>query len=110
MTEARKQQERIKEALKAHFGDVVTVEWDISKNATDLFTANGGLYAPRVDVAVGPTNSTPGNRRQQISAYWQQNAPASLKDKFGGLLENPNPRCVLAIEVVYSGSSKHLLG
>lgn len=62
-------------------------------------------YAPRVDIAVGPFNTTPGRgkfRRSQICK--------PMRPWFEELASNPNPRCLIAIEVVFSGSAKHLLG
>jgi len=45
--------------LKRHFADV-RLEWSVVKDATDALAADISRYAPRVDVAVGPFNTTPG--------------------------------------------------
>jgi hypothetical protein len=36
--------------------------------------------------------------------------PEALRELFDGRPSNPNPRCLLAVEVCYSGSSKHIMG
>jgi hypothetical protein len=64
------------------------------------------VYAPRVDVAVGPFNLTPG-RDAAISA---ELLPEKFRAVFGDRPPNPNPRCLIAIEVCYNGSSKHMMG
>ena len=63
----------------------------------------------RVDVAVGPFSVVPG-KNHEIEQVFCKKAPGKLKRVTEGLGKNRNPRCSLAIEVVFSGSSKHILG
>lgn len=86
--------------LKRHFADV-RLEWSVVKDASDALAADIHRYAPRVDIAVGPFNTTPG-RDPRICA--RHLAPKRLRTLFDDRPPNPNPRCLLAIEVVYSGS------
>jgi hypothetical protein len=91
--------------LRAHFADV-RLEWSVVKDATDALARDIKRYAPRVDIAVGPFNTTPGPDPRISEAL----VPDQLRALFNDRPPNPNPRCLLAIEVVYSGSSKHILG
>lgn len=102
-------QKNIKKILTPHFGDSVVVEWSVSKGASDGFSTNRFRYAPRVDVAVKPFVSL-GNHLEEILGIWENKSPKKLSKRLSNLRENRNPRCVLAIEVVFSGSSKHILG
>ncbi len=91
--------------LRRHFGDV-RLEWSISSDATDALARDPTIYAPRVDVAVGPFNVSHGfdpTIREDL-------LPRSLLELFDQRPSNPNPRCLLAIEVCFSGSSKHIMG
>jgi hypothetical protein len=92
-------------ALAERFQDV-RVEWSVVTAARDAFTADVRRYAPRVDVAVGPFNRTPGPDDRLMPDLLPDEIRALLAD----LPRNPNPRCLLAIEIVFSGSSKHILG
>jgi hypothetical protein len=76
------------------------------KAATDALQRDIHRYAPRVDIAVGPFNITPG----PDSEIGERLLPRSLRQLFSDQPPNPNPRCLLAIEVVFSGSSKHIMG
>lgn len=107
---AKNVQKNLKEGLSRYFGEAVTTEWPIYKSATDIFSHDSKRYSPRVDVAVQTTGITSGNHFVKISNFWNQHAPKSLKNLFRGYDKNMNPRCALAIEVVHSGSSKHILG
>ncbi len=99
--------QRLAEArLKRHFADVQT-EWSIGKDANDAFMRDVNRYAPRVDIAVGPFNTTRGKDSKITKSLL---VPDKLRDLFKDLPPNKNPRCLLAIEVIYSGSSKHVLG
>jgi hypothetical protein len=91
--------------LKRHFADV-RLEWSIARGATDALAQDVAVYAPRVDVAIGPFNMTPGRDPAIDDAL----LPVRLRELFDGRPSNPNPRCLLAIEVCYSGSSKHIMG
>jgi hypothetical protein len=71
-----------------------------------VLSANVRVYAPRVDIAVGPFKIARG-RDDRITAAL---LPERLQSLLVQLRPNPNPRCLLAIEVVYSGSSKHIMG
>lgn len=96
----------IKRLLGRYFKDV-HIEWSAAKNATDSLIRDPERYTPRTDIAVGPFNVDPG-RGGEISA--DLISSKSLHEALSPLIANKNPRCLLAIEVVYSGSSKHLLG
>lgn len=105
-------QNKIVERLSRHFSGVVK-EWDVTKDATDAFSEP--VYGPRLDVAVGPFNITEEDKVEKVNEIvmmFSENAPQRLKDIIASrnLHQNNNPRCTLAIEVVYSGSSKHILG
>jgi hypothetical protein len=91
--------------LKRQFDDV-RVEWSVVKGATDTLQRDIQRYAPRVDIAIGPFNTNRG-RTPEIDARL---LPRRLRQLFRDLPPNPNPRCLLAIEVVFSGSSKHIMG
>ena len=92
-------------ALGRYFAEV-ELEWPVVRDASDAFTVDLNRYAPRVDIAVGPFNTTPGPDRRICEAL----LPARLQAVFTGRDPNPNPRCLLAIEVIFSGTSKHIMG
>lgn len=94
-----------REALGRFFDDV-RVEWSVVRDATDALAADEARYAPRTDIAVGPFNTTPGPDRRLTAGL----LPDRFKELFDDCQQNPNPRCLLAIEVVFSGSSKHIMG
>ena len=93
-----------KTLLDQHFTEV-TSEWRSASGATDVFSADVRRYAPRVDLAVGPYNTSNGRVRMSLDML-----PNSMHPWFEDLATNENPRCLLAIEIVYSGSAKHMLG
>jgi hypothetical protein len=115
---ARGCQQRIHASLARIFGESeVKSEWSVRREAVDAFT-NIGLYAPRLDIAVGPFNVTRENAvedARRIVSFEQHPLIAVLK-RFGseqheGLFySNPNPRCLIAIEIEFYTSSKHILG
>jgi hypothetical protein len=107
---ARKLQLQIRQRLESHFGNQVIVEWPITKDATDQFIYSELRYSPRVDVAVYPFGIQQGNQYQAIYNFWVKHAPRKLQSLFKKKFRNENPRCALAIEVVFNGSSKHILG
>jgi len=102
------------EKLRDHFSEVEK-EWRITKDSTDLLAVNADVYAPRLDVAVGPFNVREEDKVEMvdtIKATFTEEAPQELKNivESESLRQNRNPRCTIAIEIVYSGSSKHILG
>jgi hypothetical protein len=92
-------------ALKRYFADV-RLEWSVVKDATDALAADLNRYAPRVDIAVGPFNTTPGPDTNICETL----LPSQLRELFADRPPNRNPRCLLAIEVIFSGTSKHIMG
>lgn len=114
MSQADPIQTRIAEKLSEHFSEVEK-EWRITKNATDSFSINIDVYAPRLDVAVGPFNTDEPHKEEnveKIQKTFSQKATKELKNivELKRLEQNQNPRCMLAIEVAFSGSEKHFLG
>lgn len=95
----------VRPLLQRHFDDV-RLEWSVTSNATDALQRDPRRYAPRVDIAIGPFNTAPG----RDAGLSEELLPACLRPLFQGLPPNRNPRCLLAIEVIYSGSSKHMMG
>jgi hypothetical protein len=96
-------------------GQIVS-EWNIRKDATDAFQDTGS-YAPRLDVAIGPFNLSFQNREKHAVRIQTFDHPLieNLKrvisqQNYGGIYFNPNPRCLVAIEVEHRTSSKHILG
>ena len=103
-------QERVTEILGRVFGNQTVIpEWSVAKDAADMFHGRG-TYAPRLDIAVGPFNITP-NVEDNLRAI-DSRAEHPLIRQMRTRIEspNPNPRCLLAIEIEFSGSSKHILG
>lgn len=90
--------------LQPHY-ETVQLEWFSSSGGTDALRPEMHRYAPRVDIAVGPFNTTPGRGAIREERIWSRMQPW-----FEDLSPNPNPRCLIAVEVVFSGSAKHLLG
>jgi len=99
-----------KRHLSRHFGELVVLEWPISRGATDVFAPDDTQYSPRIDIAVNTIGTAPGNHAREIAAFLDRRAPPRLMALLNRLSTNANPRCSLAIEVVFSGSSKHILG
>jgi hypothetical protein len=103
-------QHLVRKRLQRFFGDTVVIEWPISKGASDALAPNSNLYSPRVDDAVYTAGMNPGNHLNDIREFWDRQASLSLKNAVAGYSQNSNPRCALAIEVVFSGSAKHVHG
>lgn len=109
---------RVFRAIRDTFGkDNVVNEWDVASDSTDTFTRE--LYSPRVDIAVGPFNKTPGandtiqrkiaeTRRQHIRFIERLSSMDDGRRPNSG--RNPNPRCFLAIEFENKTTKKHRLG
>jgi hypothetical protein len=91
--------------LRRQFDDV-RLEWSVVKGATDVVRASIDRYSPRVDIAIGPFNTTPG----PDPSINEELLPRKFRRRLNSLPPNPNPRCLLAVEVVFSGSSKHVMG
>lgn len=103
---ASEYQARLKRKLEQHYDDVV-LEWPMFRDANDSVARNLSQYYPRSDVAVGPFSLNPG-RNSEISI---DRVNLKLRHELERLhANNANPRCLLAIEVVFSGTSKHILG
>ena len=120
--EVKNYQELVCSSLARFFGaNNVEKEWNSAKDSHDDYTRE--LYSPRLDIAVRPFN-TDGNidynnekidrninvHRDFLKKLWRNSELRVgsfhnfIRDK------NKNPRCLLAIEIENSGSSKHMLG
>ncbi len=110
MVNSKPFQLELEKALQRHFRDVQT-EWPISTGATDALARSRLRYAPRLDLAVGPFSVQQGNRGHEMMTEFASTAPRKLRDfTRTNLGKNGNPRCAMAIEISFSGSSKHMLG
>lgn len=112
-------QPSVEAAMRRVFAsDVVSNEWNSRAGAQDIF-ADLGSYAPRPDIAVGPFNTTTvvaqedADRIREIGSArgFVKQVKQDIEAQWGGpCWENPNPRCLVAVEIEFSGSSKHVLG
>lgn len=104
---ARDVQSAFAERLRQLFGDdAVEYEWRISRGASDALAHDPFRYSPRVDLAVGPFNTGP-DRRSDLQPSL---LPRAFRAAIGDRRTNQNPRCLLAIELAFSGTSKHMIG
>ena len=110
-------QKHIEEKLKKIFvPQDVKREWSIWENSKDAWKRRSA-YAPRLDLALGPFNLTATNKDRDIEIIKDAaNNPLILETIQKGQADNQNwrynanPRCLLAVEIEFSGSSKHILG
>ena len=98
----------------AGLGPVVR-EWSVRCDAKDVF-ADLAAYAPRLDIAIGPFNTTFEHRHEDAYAIYAFDHPLinvlrdAIRDQNPHFYENQNPRCLVGIEIEYATSSKHILG
>jgi hypothetical protein len=108
---AKNYQKSVFQALTKHFKEI-KVEWDVARGATDPLR-HGATYAPRLDIAVGPFNKGVEDaviKQRIIRSFERDPVVRKIIEKNASIRFNDNPRCVLAIEIEFSGSSKHILG
>lgn len=111
-------QDKLFASLRSIFGDdQVKKEWDSVK--FDGHVDNHKIvYAPRHDIAVGPFNSYADldlgrdNTRRMLSHPFTKRLIRDVLRNRGTLKETWNSfsRCYLAIEIEFTGTSKHILG
>lgn len=114
---ARQYQAKVYKLLSDIFDrDRVQSEWNIRVKASDRFI-EPTTYAPRVDIAVGPFNPTSDLVRHDVGKIYEASSHGLIQDLIstsrsqnGNFMGHQNPRCLLAIEIEFSGSSKHILG
>ncbi|WP_454624849.1 hypothetical protein [Bradyrhizobium cenepequi] len=115
---AKETQAEIRGILGTMFDpELVKSEWSVRAGATDD-VYDRTSYAPRLDLAVGPFNLTQENKAADLARIAEfQGHPLVQRLRHevvqlnnGGFYFNRNPRCLLAIELEYSTSSKHILG
>jgi hypothetical protein len=75
-----------------------------------------GAYAPRLDIALGPFNTTFEHRHQDAIAIHAFEHPLLEKLREAVSAQNPyfyqnyNPPCLVGTEIEHKTSSKHILG
>lgn len=106
--------------------NLIIPEWNVSRNSEDDFN-NRDYYAPRVDIANGPFNINRDIERNnstfvqlvqqnrillqklyEISHLGENHEYISFHDYISTL--NPNPRCLMAIEIENTKDAKRSLG
>ncbi len=105
-------------SLQNIFGnEYVKKEWDTVKYDTH-FSNHKEIYAPRHDIAIGPFNDYSDLDCGIDNTKFMQTHPLTkslLNDKLEAGCKfkdvwNSFSRCFIAIEIEFSGSSKHILG
>ena len=127
-SDVTKFQKTVHNHLMNIFGeDNLRYEWDVSRESRDAlnrdFYPDRELYCPRLDIAVGDFNidgniehnnrkikETAELHRDLIYRLWKNSESQITPFEEFMLHRNKNPRCLLAIEIENSGSSKHMIG
>jgi hypothetical protein len=119
MTQTKEIQTKIKILLNSKFrgeGVFVKEEWNVAKDSHDDLDYNVH-YSPRVDIAMGPfmVNIRTDSEIIKLTRAFTKNKVLMEKIKENGkCFDNfdygNNPRCLIAIEIESSGSTKHLIG
>jgi hypothetical protein len=110
-------QQQLTNLLADIFGDdCVFSERSMRHGAADALR-DFARYAPVPDIAVGPFNLTTESAADDIeriktaSQHWLIDRIEQIcKCQNADLSRNANPRCLLAIEIAYSGAPKYILG
>jgi len=115
MSNAATYQKRLKIKLKQCFVEV-DLERSVIKDAEDVLKRDPLRYAPRLDLVIGPYNLKAHDQWKEASqikktlfSFRNDNTKEFFKI-ISRLKTNHNPRYAVAVEVVFSGSSKHILG
>lgn len=106
-----------RELRKLFDPELVRPEWSVRRDATDAFHDHRVAYGPRLDIAIGPFNVSLENRQQDADKICRFNhllvrrlSKAISSQNQSAIRENANPRCLIAIEIEGTTSSKHILG
>jgi predicted AlkP superfamily pyrophosphatase or phosphodiesterase len=111
-------------------GEHITPEWS-------AFTGNRHSYSPRVDIAIGPYSTTPGDTLEGVynEMMWQEKTRGFMRRLYDDhvrnihslnipinrfeidvpdfplmVSKNQNARCFLAIEIENTSTKKHIMG
>ncbi len=106
---AKEYQRKLYDILTTRY-EKVKKEWSVWKDARDAAEPlKHMMYAPRLDIAVGRFNIS--GRATEVAKRIRRIAMRDrlIKSFHSGKFNN-NPRCLLAIEIGFSGSRKHFLG
>lgn len=89
----------------------VKKEWDSIVYDNRRKNSHKTLYSPRIDVAVGPFNDYTDARNGNDETAVMKNSllVRRLNERYD-IQWNDLSKCFLAIEVIFSGSSKHVMG
>jgi hypothetical protein len=111
-------QDRLSSDLQLVFPNAEVIkEWDTAKNDPH-FSSHRDVYAPRVDIAIGPFNdyfeldcgidrTKPMRSHPFVKELTRDKRQAGLRMN---RLWNSFSRCFMAVEIEFSGTSKHVLG
>ena len=112
---ARTYQRQLKELLSDYFNEV-GYERTLFKDAEDVLVRDPERYSPRLDLVIGPYNLQRGINwlpnyliKEELEKFNNTHTRLFF-NKVSRLKLNPNPRYAVAIEIAFSGSSKHILG
>ena len=115
MPNAASYQKRLRQKLEGYFNKV-DYERSVVKDAEDALKRDPMRYAPRLDLVIGPYNlkcadewKTNFQIKQELSKF-KNKKTIKFFDAVSELQVNQNPRYAVAIEVVFSGTAKHVLG
>jgi hypothetical protein len=103
------------QALVEFFGpDRVKSEWSVRRGAVDTFNDIASYVPPHrsrsVQYHVGRSLQRRGRDPKHPSPLVEHLKREVYDRNHGGIYDNRNPRCLVAIEIEHSTSSKHILG